>query len=71
MQQISVFTLKGQDIEVMYRNGNIAYVFERDGKTYGHKVELKSRSITNVMSVTFLLLQNALDTLETLQSNAN
>ncbi len=67
MNKISTFTYKGKDIDMLYQKGNIAYTFEHDGKQYGYKVKLPSKSVMDVASTTFLLLTNAIETLEALQ----
>lgn len=69
MDRISTFTLKGKDIDLLYRNGFLAYTFEHEGKNYGNKVKLASRKVVDVASATFLLLENALSSLENLNDN--
>ena len=64
--KISTFTYKGIDVDVSYNNKNIAYTFEKDGNTYGGKVKLEKRGIMDIVSATFLLLLNALETHEAL-----
>lgn len=64
MDKISTFILKGQSIDMLYNNGKLAYTFEFGGKSYGQKVEVKSRSIIDIASAAFLLLENALETIE-------
>lgn len=64
MDKISTFVLKGQSIDILYNRGNLGYTFEVGGKSYGQKVEVKSKAIIDVASATFLLLENALETIE-------
>lgn len=64
MQRISQFTLLETDVNILYRNGQLGYTFEKDGKTFGSKVKLESKSIQDVASATFLLLTNCLETIE-------
>ncbi len=71
MNKILQFTLDGRDIDVLYQNGNIAYTFEFEGKQYGNKVELASKSIIDVTSATFLLFTNALETMAALKQGAH
>lgn len=71
MNKISTFTYKGKDIDMLYQNGNLAYTLEYNGKQYGYKVEVPSKSIIDIASVSFLLFINAVETLETLQKNEN
>lgn len=66
MNKINTFTLEGQDIEMLFQNGFLAYSFEFKGKTYGQKVKLKSRGVDDVASATFLLIENAISTLKEL-----
>jgi hypothetical protein len=68
MNKISTFTFEGKDIDVMYSKGNIAYTFECEGKQYGSKLELKSKSIIDIVSTTWLLLQNAQETVKALSN---
>lgn len=60
--------MKGIEIEVMYNNKKLAYVFKRDDKHYGKTVDLKTRSIKDIADATWLLLQNALETIELLEA---
>ena len=69
MNKINTFTLEGQDIEMLFQNGFLAYSFEFKGKTYGQKVKLKSRSVEDIASATFLLIENALSTYKKLNEN--
>lgn len=69
MDRISTFTLKGKDIDLLYHNGFLAYSFEHEGKSYGNKVKLASRKVVDVSAATFLLLENALESLENLNAN--
>ena len=64
MNKISTFTLKGMSVDVLYNNKNIGYTFETNGKHYGSKVELPGRSTMDIVSATFLLFENALETID-------
>lgn len=66
MNKVNTFTLEGQDIEMLFQNGFLAYSFEFKGKTYGQKVKLKSKSVEDISSATFLLIENAISTLKEL-----
>jgi len=68
MEKINTFSLEGQDIEILYKNGFLAYTFEFDNKPYGQKVKVKSRSVMDITSATFLLLENALSTIKQLKN---
>jgi len=69
MQKIYTFTLKGFEVDLLYRNGKLAYSFQKDGSTYGIKVELKSKSIMDIAGATFQLITNAIETIEKLNEN--
>jgi hypothetical protein len=69
MDKISTFTLNGHDIDMLYNQGKLAYTFEHEGKSYGQKVEVPSRSILDIASATFVLFQSALETLEAVKTN--
>lgn len=71
MNKISTFTYKDKSIDVLYQNGNIAYAFEHDGNHYGNKVKLEDRSIITIASTVWVLLQNAIETIEAVQKNDN
>jgi len=71
MNKISIFTVSGRDVEILYNNGFLAYSFEFDGKNYGNKVELLSKSIRDVSNASFMLCQNAIETINQLEKNAN
>lgn len=64
--KISTFNYRGKDIDLTYGNKNLAYTFEHEGKSYGFKVELKKRDVMTVASATFLLVQNAIETMDAL-----
>ena len=62
--KIHTFTLRGKDIDVTHNNGFLAYTFKENDKHYGQKIKLPSKSIMDVASATFLLIENALETIE-------
>ena len=62
MQKINTFRLEGFDIDILYNNGFLGYTFDFKGKPYGNKVKVKSRSVVDITSATFLLIENALST---------
>ena len=67
--KIHTFTLKGKDIDVTHNNGFLAYTFKEGEKHYGQKIKLASKSIMDVASATFLLLENAIETIEAIKQN--
>ena len=64
MNKISTYTFRDQEVNLLYRNGKLGYTFEVDGKTFGNKVELPSKSIHDVASAAFLLFTTFSDTLD-------
>jgi hypothetical protein len=69
MKRISVFTFRDTELNIAYDNGNLAYTFEVDGKTYGYKVELKKKGIKEVSDATALLILNFFDTFDALKND--
>lgn len=67
MEHINTFTLEGNDIEILYKNGFLAYSFEYKKKPYGQKVKVKSKSVMDITSATFLLIENAMETYKQLK----
>ncbi len=67
LETISLFNFKDVEINLLFRNGLLGYTFEKDGKFYGQKVELTSKSVQGIASATFLLFQNAIETLEAVE----
>lgn len=66
-ETISLFSFKDVEINLLFRNGFLGYTFEKDGKFYGQKVELKSKDVQDIASATFLLFQNAVETYEAVE----
>ncbi|NBW09211.1 MAG: hypothetical protein EBR82_14425 [Caulobacteraceae bacterium] len=71
MNKISTFSYKGKDIDMLYDKGNLAYTFEHEGKQYGYKVEVPSKSVLDIASTSFLLFINVVETLEALKFTPN
>ena len=61
---ISTFTYKGQDVDVLYANGTLSYVFEVKGKRYGNAVKAEGKSIRDIMNATAVLVINYIETFE-------
>lgn len=64
LNRIAVFTFDETEVNILYQNGQLAYTFEVDGKTYGYKVPVPSKSVFDIASATFLLFQSFRDTLD-------
>lgn len=67
MTKVFTFTHKGQDIDVLYNKGKIAYTFEVAGKKYGGAVKVEGRKQQDLINATFALLINYLETKEAIQ----
>ena len=64
MNRISQFNYKDTEVSLIVRNGFIGYTFEKDGKTFGNKIKLDKRDTQYIASVSFLLFQSFIETLE-------
>jgi hypothetical protein len=63
MHKVSQITIPGGiEIELYYNKGQLAYSFEYEGKPYGTKVTLPSKSIIDIASVCLVLFTNAQET---------
>ena len=60
--KISTFTFKGFDIDVTYNNGYVAYTFVHEGETYGGKVKPDSKKHIDLISASFNLFINVIET---------
>jgi len=69
MNKISIFQLKGKEIQMLYNKGQLAYSFEHEGNNYGIAVKMPSKSVLDIASITFQLLTNALETIENLNDD--
>lgn len=68
MHSISQLTLPdGLEIELLYKNGKLGYSFEHEGKPYGTKITLPSRSVLDIASSCLILFTNAQETFKELQ----
>lgn len=66
---ISTFSLKGQDVHVTYHRGVLSYTFFHDEKKYGQSLKLTKKQPEEIINATFLLLTNALESIEALETN--
>ena len=71
IMQISQFTYKDIDVDLTFNNGFIAYTFEKNGDTYGGKVEPPSRKNIDLISYAFNLALNLLETYEAVCKQKN
>jgi hypothetical protein len=61
---ISTFTYKGQDFDVLVHKNKISYIFELNGERYGNAVEVKGRKKEDVVNASMNLLLNFIETYE-------
>lgn len=59
---ISTFTYKGQDIEILYYKNKISYVFEIDGRRFGNAVNVEGKKATDIINASFALILNFIET---------
>jgi hypothetical protein len=64
---ISTFTLQERDIDIVLNNNKLAWTMTHAGKNYGGAVNLTSKKQMDIVNATFLLLINALETIEALK----
>ena len=58
------FTLKDTEIDIVIVKNTIAFALEKSGNHFGNKIKLPSKKTQDIVAATFLLLINALETLE-------
>ena len=61
------FEVRGQQIDMTFKNGYVAMTFEKDGQSYGHKVKVEKRGVMDIVAISALLITNAVDSLDKLQ----
>lgn len=71
MDKISLFTFRDKEVNMLYKKGSLAYSFEHDGKSYGLSVKPQSKSVIDIASATFQLLQNCVETIDRLDKQNN
>lgn len=60
MHKVSQITLpNGLEIELYFQNGKLAYSFEYEGKPYGTKITLPSKSVLDIATGCLMLFTNA------------
>jgi len=62
--QISTFTYREQDVDVLVHKNKISYIFEMKGNRYGNAVEVKGKSRRATVDACFNLLLNFIETYE-------
>lgn len=63
MHRVSQITLpNGLEIELYYHKGQLAYSFEFEGKPYGTKVTLPTRTVLDIATCCLVLFTNAEET---------
>ncbi len=64
---ISTFTHKAQDIDILYANKRLSYIFELKGERYGGAVKVEGKSIQNIMSAVACLIIHYLESREAIE----
>ena len=60
MHRVSQITLpNGLEIELYFQKGKLAYSFDYEGKPYGTKVTLPSRTVLDIATCCLMLFTNA------------
>ena len=68
MHEVAQLVLPGGlEIELYYRKGQLAYSFDFEGKPYGTKITLPSRTVVDIASACLILFTNAEETYKELQ----
>lgn len=63
MHKVSQLSLPdGLEIELYYQKGQLAYSFDFEGKPYGTKVTLRSKSVLDIATACMVLFTNAQET---------
>lgn len=69
MNEVTILTIDGQEIQLMTHKGEIGYSMQLNGKHYGVRVPLKSRKVLDIATAIALLVANVLDTKKALDEN--
>lgn len=63
MHKVSTLVLPGElEIELYYQKGQLAYSFTHEGKPYGTKITVPSKSVLDIASAALVLFTNAQET---------
>lgn len=63
------FTLKNNDFDVVIDKNTIAYAFEHNGNHFANKITIPSKKTQDVVSAAFLVLINAIETIENYENS--
>lgn len=69
MQIISQVKHEDTTINFMIKKQEVGYSFEFEGKSYGHKTELKSKKRDELVAVVAILTINALESYKAIKEN--
>ncbi len=69
--QISTFSYKGQDFDVLVNKNKISYIFELYGERYGNAVEVKGRKKQDIVNAAMSLLLNFIETYDAVIEKGN
>ena len=64
MTQVSTFSYKNQDIDIILNRGKLAYTFEIKGKRYGNSVKVAGKKSLDFVAASIALIINYLETRE-------
>ncbi len=71
MTEISQFTYKEQDVDVLFVDSKLSYIFERKGKRYGNMVKVDGRKSVEVVRASIALVMNFAETLDAVIAQEN
>lgn len=71
MKIINQIKYKETDFNFMVEKNYVGYSFEKDGKSYGQKTELKTKKRNELIATVATLTINAIETLQALNENPN
>lgn len=61
---ISQFTYRGIDIDVLFNNKKLSYIFELKGKRFGNMVKVDGRKSLPLIQACVALVLNAVETID-------
>lgn len=64
---ISQFQYKDLTVDLTHHKGRLAWAFEYDGQPYGAALEVKSKKVLDIASISAQLILNAIATYEDLK----
>lgn len=77
MDKISIIPLRGIDVHILTKKGQLGYSFkfrkptDTEDRSYGQRVTLQGRSHADLISACFLLFASASDTIDALKAESS